>query len=84
MATEEGYTRFACDRAESNHKDGKLPISFLGPNDKERDEWMAGEKYTDPNGVVMTVTLCPDCAEVWREMHQAFARQLFEFMEKGR
>ena len=72
MATEDGYTRFACDRAEANHDGGELPIV-----------WLSAE-YTDKNGVKMKATLCPKCAKVWKEMHQAFAAQLTEYMEKGR
>lgn len=84
MATEDGYTRFACDRAEVNHEGGELPVVYLGPSDKERDAWVVGAEYIDKNGVKMKATLCPKCAEMWREMHAAFAKQLTEFMEKGR
>lgn len=83
MSTEDGYTRFACDRAEASHDGGELPIVYLGPNDKERGKWLSAE-YTDKNGVKMKATLCPKCAEMWKEMHRAFAAQLTEYMEKGR
>lgn len=84
MATEEGYCRFACDRAATAHRDGKVPIVYMQRNDKAAAEWIEDVEYVDGNGVKMRMTLCPACAEKYRSVLETWRRDIVEFANEGR
>lgn len=83
MAREKGYERVACDRAESVHAGGILPIEHLKPEDKRYSEWLDVE-YTDTHGVPMRMTLCPACAAKYRSIMETHDRDMTEFANEGR
>lgn len=75
---EPGYIRFACDRAEKAHGDGKKPVEFMTPEDKEAKEWQEVQ-YVDSNGVTRKLLLCPECAEKYRSIAKSHAEELMAF-----
>lgn len=83
MAREAGYERVACDRAESVHEGGELPVAYMRPEDKRNREW-ADIEYTDTRGVAMRMTLCPACAAKYRSIMETHDRDMTEFAVEGR
>lgn len=81
MSIEDGYSRFACDRSEQCHPDGKKPIEYLGEHDKRRNQWLTAE-YTDVNDVKRQVTLCPLCAPTFEKIKNDYAEELNLFMNQ--
>lgn len=82
MSIEEGYARYACDRPEKAHSDGKKPIVFLNPYDKRKDDWYSFE-HTDENGVTTKYTICPDCYEKYQSVLKTWQKDFFEFIHQG-
>lgn len=79
---EEGYSRYACDRAESAHRDGTRPVEFYRPEDKAVERWIQVD-YTDTNDVRMRLTLCPECAEKYASIKATQDRDMTEFANEG-
>lgn len=77
---EEGYARYACDRSENVHKDGKKPAEYMSEHDKRRDDWLPVE-WKDINGVTRKALLCPECAKEWRDMEQTEAKTHTKFID---
>ena len=48
MGVDEGYTRYACDRAATMHDDGKKPEEYIKPGSSEESNWHL-VKYMDFN-----------------------------------
>lgn len=82
MSVEKGYSRYACDRAERAHRDGRKPIEYLQPADKRAKEWTEGS-YTDTSGVEINLTLCPECSAKFRSILATHDRDMTEFMQEG-
>lgn len=80
---EQGYARYACDRAEKAHSDGRKPIAFMLPTDKEASEWLDDVEYIDVNGVTMRMTLCPECARKYESIKKTHDRDMAEFAGEG-
>lgn len=80
---EQGYARYACDRAESAHADGVKPIAFMAATDKEAEKWIEDVPYTDANGVEMHMTLCPECAAKYRSILKTHQKDMIEFAGEG-
>lgn len=80
---EQGYARYACDRAESAHAGGVKPIAFMAATDKEAGKWIDDVTYTDGNGVEMRMTLCPECAAKYLSILSTHQRDMIEFAEEG-
>ena len=79
---EEGYVRYACGRGAKCHKDGKVPVEYMTPNDKAAADWMA-VTYTDACGVAVTVGLCPACAQEYAELKAKQDAEMAAWVEKG-
>lgn len=78
---EEGYARYACDRSEKSHKDGKKPVEYLSEHDKRRDDWLPVE-WKDIHGVTRKALLCPECAEKWRSIEKQEAQYHTKFIDE--
>lgn len=79
---EPGYSRYACDRAESAHEGGEKPIEYMTEEDKRAGEW-AQVEYVDEHGAPMRLTLCPECAARYREIEAAHASEVSRFANEG-
>lgn len=82
MAIEEGYTRFACDRAEKAHKNGKKPEAYLSEYDKECDDWHTVE-WVDAHNIKMHYTLCPECWPKYQATLKKFQKDVQDIMNEG-
>lgn len=83
MAIESGYSRYACDRAERAHKDGKLHAEFLRPEDKRVADWHQIQWF-DENGILRTMEVCQECWEKVESIQITHARDMAEFENEGR
>ena len=79
---EAGYSRYACDRAEREHEDGRRPIEFHQPSDKATDGWLQIE-YRDTGGVTMSMALCPECTAYYRSIMYKYDRDMTVFSNEG-
>lgn len=73
---------FRCSRAEKAHKDGRKPAEFLGETDKRRDDWHTAE-WTDKNGIVHHMLLCPECYEKYLSALATHQRDMYQFENEG-
>lgn len=78
MSIKEGFACFACDRPAKAHKDGKAPEVYLQEGESARGEWI-DTAYTDEHGAEQRITLCPECAEAYRELRRKRAAELSRF-----
>lgn len=73
---------FRCSRAEKAHEGGEKPAVFLSENDKRRADWH-GADWTDKNGVVHHMLLCPECHRKLLEIQATHQRDMYEFENEG-
>lgn len=82
MSVDEGYTRYACDRAATMHDDGKKPEEYIKPGSSEESNWHL-VKYMDFNQVVREYCLCDECYDKYKAMHQYFDKDFTQFINQG-
>lgn len=81
MGKQEG-TMFVCDRAASEHANGKRAEAFLCYEDKAREDWHEVE-WRDTIGVTIRSTLCQSCYDTFMDMQKDHACEDQAFMYKG-
>lgn len=82
MAIEAGYSRYACDRSEKAHADGKKPIEYMKPDDKRAKDWTT-VKRPDAQGVPTERTFCPECSKKYASIETTWMRDFKEFIDEG-
>lgn len=77
---EEGYKRYACDRRDEDHADGKKPIEFMRDEDKRAGDWHV-VAWVDVNGVQRKSTLCEECWKKWESISYDQRKETQKFMD---